>query len=124
MNFQEKLIESAGDIRARAATLAAGAVEAARENVTLAAQRARDLRGSLTLIRSAGLELGGVARRHVSRLVSENRAIAIEAGRDLTALARSTYAMLANTVATDHGTKVRAPRKKKTTRARRASRKI
>jgi hypothetical protein len=124
MNFQEKLIESAGDIRARAATLAAGALETARESATLAARRARGLRGSLALLRSAGLELGDVARRHVGRLVSENRAIAIEAGRDLTALARSTYATLATTVATDPGTKVRAPRKKKTTRVRRASRKI
>lgn len=124
MNFQEKLFDSAAVVRTRAATLAAAAVGTARESANVAARRARELRGSLTLLRSAGLELGDVARRHVGRLVSENRAIAVDAGKDLTALARSTYSTLATALAPDRGTKVRAPRKKKTTRVRRASRKI
>jgi hypothetical protein len=124
MNFQEKLLESAAEIRTRATTLAAAAVGTARDRANVAARRARELQGSLSLLRSAGLQLGDVARRHVGRLVSENRAIAVDAGRDLTALARSTYSTLAGAMVTDPGTKVRAPRKKKTTRVRRATRKI
>jgi hypothetical protein len=124
MNFQEKLLETAAQVRARAGAVAAMAADTAREGATVALRRAKGLRGSLTLLKSAGQEFGDVARRHVGRLVSENRAIAVEAGRDLTALARSAYSTLATSAQTGRGTKVSASRKKKTTRVRRKTRTI
>lgn len=117
MNFQEKLFETAAEVRVRAASAAAAALQTAREGATLAARRAQGLKGSLIVLKRAGKELNQVARRHVGRLVSENRAIAVDAGRDLGTLARSTYSSFAT-----RGTKPRAPRKKKATRVRRAAR--
>ena len=43
----------------------------------------------------AGRELNKVARRHAIRFVKENSTIAVEAGKDVSALARTTYATLA-----------------------------
>jgi hypothetical protein len=117
MNFQEKLLETAAEVRVRAASAAASALETAREGAILATRRARELKGSLIVLKSAGRALNKVARRHVGRLVSGNRAIALAAGRDLGTLARDTYASIATS-----GTKTRTPRKKKTTRARRVAR--
>jgi hypothetical protein len=119
MNFQEKLSETAAEVRVRAASAATAAFHTAREGATLAARRAQALKKSLAVLKGAGKELKQVAGRHVGRFVSENRAIAADAGRDLGTLARSTYASFAT-----RGTKARAPRKKKTTRARRVARTI
>jgi hypothetical protein len=94
MNFQEKLVEKTEDLRARAAVLAARAVDSARSRVADIAQRAEGLKGSLTTLKGAGMELGLVARRHVSRFVKENSAIALEAGKDVGAIARGTLDQL------------------------------
>jgi hypothetical protein len=119
MNLQEKLFEAASDVRVRAASAAAAALQTAREGATQAARRAQDLKGSLIVLKRAGKEFNQVARRHVGRLVTENRAIAVDAGRDLGTLARATYCAIAA-----HGTKPRAARKKKASRSRKASRTI
>jgi hypothetical protein len=117
MNFQENLFETAAEVRDRAASAATAALETARERAILASRRAKDLKGSLIVLKSAGKELNLVARRHVGRLVSENRAIVVEAGRDLGTLARTTYKSI-----TTQGPKKRTARKKKATRARRVAR--
>ena len=77
MNFQEKLFESTADLR------------------QVAAKRVDALKGSLEALTVAGRELNKVARRHAIRFVKENSTIAVEAGKDVSALARTTYATLA-----------------------------
>jgi hypothetical protein len=76
MNFQEKLFETTAELRA------------------LAAKRVQILKGSLATLTVAGRELNQVARRHAVRFVKENSTIAVEAGRDVSALAQSTYTSL------------------------------
>jgi hypothetical protein len=78
MNFQEKVFESTADLRARAA------------------KRVELLKGSFATLKVAGSEFNKVALRHVSRFVKENSAIATEAGKDVGALARATFAQLAS----------------------------
>lgn len=92
MNLQEKVMESAAAIGARAA------------------RRLEGLKAPLATLKVAGRDFTQVARLHVSRFVQENRAIATDAGKDFTALARSTYASLAKTPT--------APRKRKATVSR------
>jgi len=77
MNFQEKLFETTADLRARAA------------------KQVEVLKGSLATLSVAGRELNKVARLHAARFVKENATIAASAGKDVTALARTTYATLA-----------------------------
>jgi len=62
-------------------------------------------------------EFNKVARRHAMRFVKENSAIGIEAGRDVSALARTTYVTLAKRTAAPQkarkapGSRKRAARK-------------
>ncbi len=116
MNFQEKVVENTAGLRARAAAIADAAIITARSRASLAAKRLKNLKGSLAVLKMAGQDLNHVARRHLTRLVEENRAIAALAGKDLGALARSTYASLAK-----RGTTTRMARKKKTSRKRSAN---
>ena len=95
MNFQSKVFETTTDLRARAAALANVAMVTARTRATQAAERVGTLKGSLAALQMAGRELNKVARRHVSKFVKQNTAIAREAGKDVSALARSTYSQLA-----------------------------
>lgn len=99
MNLQSKVIETTKDLRARVSTLTGTAVEVARARATETVNRAAELKGTLATLRSAGGELNKVARRHVSRLVEQNSSIVVAAGKDLSALARATYAQLANSEA-------------------------
>ena len=91
MNFQEKLFESTADLRARAAALANVAVTTARARAQVAAKRVDALKGSFEALTVAGREFNKVARRHAIRFVKENSTIAVEAGKDVSALARTTY---------------------------------
>jgi hypothetical protein len=100
MNFQEKVAETTADFRAKAA------------------KRVETLKGSLAALKVAGTELNKVARRHVSRFVKENSAIATEAGKEVGALARATYAQLANKPSvTPRKTRKPAARKRATAKA-------
>jgi hypothetical protein len=85
MNFQEKLFENTAALRARAAALAT--------------KRVAVLKGSFSALTVAGRELNKVARRHALRFVKENSSLAMEAGKDVSALARTTYATLAKRTA-------------------------
>jgi hypothetical protein len=115
MNFQEKLIEASSDLRARAATLTNAAFDLARARASVAAKRV-GLKGSFATLTVAGQALNKVAQRHASRFVKENSAIAVAAGKDFGALARSTYATLAGRKAA-----AKPARKPRATRKRRAS---
>ena len=95
MNFQETLFESTADLRARAAALSNVAVTTARARAQVAAKRVDALKRSFDALTVAGRELNKVARRHAIRFVKENSTIAVEAGKDVSALARTTYATLA-----------------------------
>jgi hypothetical protein len=77
MNFQEKVFETTAQLRARAA------------------QRVDMLKSSLASLQVAGRALNTVARRHGSRFVKENSAIALDAAKDVSALARATYSQFA-----------------------------
>ncbi len=57
------------------------------------------LKGSFATLTVAGRELNKVARRHAARFVKENSTIAVDAGKDVSALARTTYATLAKRAA-------------------------
>ena len=96
MNFQEKLFETTAELRTRAAALANVAVARARTRAELAAKRVEALKGSFATLTVAGREFNKVARRHAVRFVKENSTIAVEAGKDVSALARTTFATLAN----------------------------
>ena len=115
MNFQEKLFESTDELRTRATALANVAVTAARARVS--AKRIDSLKGSFEALTVAGREFNKVARRHAMRFVKENSAIGIEAGRDVSALARTTYVTLAKRTAAPQkarkapGSRKRAARK-------------
>jgi hypothetical protein len=116
MNFQERLIEASSELRARATAFTTAALDVARSRADVAAQRVDGLKGSLATLTIAGRELNKVAQRHASRFVKENSAIAVAAGKDVGALARSTLASLA-------GRKVAAKRRKPRAAARRATKK-
>ncbi len=88
MNFQEKLLEASSELRTRAAALAASALERARSRATLASK-------GISVLNVAGRELNKVARRHAVRFVKQNSTIAAAVRKDVSDLARTTYASLA-----------------------------
>jgi len=94
MNFQEKMFDTTEDLRARAASFASAAITTARSGARVAAKRAEGLKGSLAKLTLAGRELNKVARRHAARFVTVNSSIAADAGKDVSALARTTFATL------------------------------
>lgn len=88
MNFQEKLLEASAELRTRAAALAASALETARSRANLTSKR-------ISVLNVAGRELNKVARRHVVRFVKQNSTLATAVRKDVSELARTTYASLA-----------------------------
>ncbi len=93
MKFQQKLIETAGELRTRGRLMSSAAV------------------ASLSVLKE-------VARRHAARLVRENRAIARDAGKDLGALARSTFATFAAQGAAPRRASPKSGRRRKTATTR------
>lgn len=94
MNLQERIVEASSELRARAARFTIAALDIARARAVVAAKRVDILKTSLATLSGASRELNQVATRHASRFVRENSAIAVAAGKDFGALARSTYATL------------------------------
>lgn len=118
MNFQERLIEVSADLRARAAALTTAALDLARSSPVMTPQRIDALKASFGTLSVAGRELNKVTRRHASRFVKENSAIVVAAGKDVSALARSTYASLARAKApATKARKSRASRKRAASKA-------
>ncbi len=89
MNFQEKLLEASSELRTRAAALAASALERARSRANLTSKR-------ISVLNVAGRELNKVARRHAVRFVKQNSTLAAAVRKDVSELARTTYASLAS----------------------------
>jgi hypothetical protein len=114
MNLQERVFEATADLRSRALALANAALNQARARAEVAVERVGTLKASLATLSTAGRELNKVARQHGVRFVKQNSAIALDAGKDVSALARSTFATLS-----------RAPKakSKRATRVTRATRK-
>ena len=96
MNFQEKLLEASAELRARAAALADRRPRNAPAPRDVAAKRVEVLKGSFATLNVAGRELNKVARRHAVRFVKQNSTIAAAVRKDVSALARTTYASLAS----------------------------
>jgi hypothetical protein len=71
----------------------------------------------LEALTTVGREFNKVARRHAARFVKQNSIIASEAGKDVSALARSTFATLTKRHATPKGRKPAAARKRATHKA-------
>jgi hypothetical protein len=94
MNFQDKVFETTADFRVRAAALTQAALDAARLQAGVASGRVAKLKTTLSALQVAGRELNKVTRRHVSRLVKQNSSIARDAGKEFSALARSTLQQL------------------------------
>ena len=120
-DVQERLIEVSSELRARASALAATALDAARSRAGLTSRRVEVLKGSFDALTIAGRELNKVARRHASRFVKENSALAIAAGRDMSALAQSTYATLSGRKVAAKARKPAVTRKPRVTRKRTVS---
>ena len=118
MNFQEKVLEATADLRSRAALLADEALKTARARAGIAAKRVEVLKGSLATLSVASREFNKVARRHAVRFVKENSTLAAAAGKDVSVLARTTFAALAKRPAT---LKARKPSARKPAARKRAS---
>jgi hypothetical protein len=116
MKFQEKLLEATADLRSRAALLADEALKTARLRAGITARRVDGLKDSLATLTTAGRAFNKVARRHVTRFVKENSTIAVAAGKDVSALARTTFATLAKRPAAKKARKA-AVRKRSTAKA-------
>ena len=117
MNFQEKLFESSAELRERAQTFANHAIETARTRADAAAKRVKKLKGSMTVLNTAGREFNKVARRHAIVFVKQNSTLATKVRDDVAALARSTFATLTKSAAATKARKPAAARK----RARKAA---
>ena len=117
MNFQEKMLETTAELRARAAAIANVAVTTARTRASVAAKRVDVLKGSFAALTIAGREFNKVARRHAARFVKQNSTIAASAGKDVSSLARTTYAALTQRAAAPKARKIPAARKRATRKA-------
>jgi hypothetical protein len=83
MNFQEKMSEASAELRTRVGALAASALATARNRTRLVAA-----------LDGARRELGKVARRHAGQFVKQNSTLAAAVSKDVSELARATYASL------------------------------
>ena len=101
MNFQEKLLEASAELRTRAATIAASARKAARHRARL-----------ISVLEDAGREFGKVARRHAGQFLKQNSSIASAVRKDVSELARSTYASLSARPAARKGRRAPAARRR------------
>jgi hypothetical protein len=120
MNLQEKLIETTADLRARATALATAAVVTASARAGITAKHLEGVKGALDALGVAGREFNKVARRHVGRLVKANAAVAADARKDVTSLARNTYLTLSAKRGTARPTARKAPTTRKRVKAKAA----
>ena len=84
MNIQEKLLFASAELRTRAAALATAARNAAQDRTRL-----------IGVLDGARREFSNVTRRHAERFVKQNSALARAVRKDVSQLARATYASLA-----------------------------
>jgi len=103
MNFQEKLLEASAELRTRAAALAASAQKTVRNRGQL-----------ISVLDGARREFGRVARRHAGQFVKQNSTIASAVRKDVSDLARSTYASLSSRPLVKKARRAPAARKRST----------
>ena len=117
MTLQDEVLKTTAELRARAVALASVAVTTARTRAGVAAKRVDGIKGSFAVLSVAGRQFNKVARRHAARFVKENSSIAADAGKEVTALARSTYATLTQPATATKARKAPAARKRATRKA-------
>ena len=93
MNFQEKMAEASSQLRSRLSALATSAIDAARSRGKLES-RVADLKKSFVVLNGARRQLRKVAGRHASHFVKQNATLVSAVRKDVSAVARSTYASL------------------------------
>jgi len=112
MNFQEKMFEATAQLRSRAEALAQVALETTRNRADIAARRVGGLKKSLAVLNDAGIEFGQVARRHASRFVKQNSPLVAAVRKDVSQLARTTFATLTRKPVVKKARKPAAARKR------------
>lgn len=117
MNFQEKLLEASAELRARATAFTQSALDLARARTVRAVGRVDVLKGSIATLSDASRAFNKVAQRHATRFVKENSELALAAGKDVSALARTTYATLAGRKSAPKSRKPRASAKRSVKKA-------
>ena len=117
MNFQEKMFEATAQLRERAAALAEAAMGDARQRADRAARRVEGLRKSLVVLNDAGRELNKVARRHAGRFVKQNSPLVAAVRKDVSDLARNTFATLTSARRTAKPVRKTATSRKRTRKA-------
>jgi hypothetical protein len=117
MNFQEKVIEASAQLRERAAALADAALGSARERADRAAQRVEGFRKSLIVLNDAGKQLNKVARLHAGRFVKQNSPLVTAVRKDVSELARSTFATLTRAPRTGKPARKTATSRRRTRKA-------
>lgn len=112
MNLRDKAFETASDFRNRALAFADAAVATARERASLTPEVRTRLESSMTALKLAGRQLRKVAGLHAAKFVEQNSSLVRAAGKDVSALARSTFQQFKQDAV------VRKPRKATATRKR------
>ena len=120
MNFQEKIAEATGQLRARSESIAQAAFETACLRADGVSRRVGGLKKSLAVLNDAGRELNQVARRHASRFVKQNSPLFAAVRNDVTELARTTFNSLSKGHSAKKARKPTASRKRATARKRTA----
>ena len=120
MNFQEKMFEATAQLRARAEAIAQAAIETSRKRADVAARRVDGLKKSFAVLNDAGVQFGQVARRHATRFVKQNSPLVAAVRKDVSQLARTTFATLTRAPAARKGRKPAAARKSAVARKRAA----
>jgi hypothetical protein len=112
MNFQEKMFEATAQLRARAEAIAQAAFETTRTRADVAARRVDGLKKSIAVLNDAGRQFNQVARRHASRFVKQNSPLVAAVRKDVSQLARTTFATLTKAPVARKARKQAAARKR------------
>ena len=96
MNFQEKFADATAELRARADSFAQATFANACTRAGAAAGKVRYIRKSLAVLSDAGRQLNQVARHHAHRFVKQNSPLVAAVRKDVSDLARTTFATLTN----------------------------
>ena len=118
MKLRDKAFEKAANFREGVFLLASTAVARARERAPLSAEARDSLATTLATLKLAGRELRQVAGLHAAKFVAQNSTLARAAGRDVSALARSTYQQFTQDVPARKPRKAPSVRKVAATRKR------
>jgi hypothetical protein len=117
MNIQQRLSAATADLRSRATAFSTAALNRAQARAGIEARHIDRLKESIAVLSDAGREFRKVAQRHASSFVKKNSALALAAGKDVRAVARTTYATLTSRNAVKSVRKPPATRKRAAAKA-------